>query len=623
MVVADTRLDELSRAYAAFSRGSLDESSKLCGDVLLRNAGDAQALHLAAAIALRRGDPALALERVTAAIHSAPREARQYQTRGLALRMLKRAADAEANFREALRLAPDFADARASLAVSLLDHGDHVAARQHLEEALRQRPGEAEWRYNLALCRIRGSEFEAARRELLEVLRERPEWPDALTAMGGVFMQLGETEGAEKAFRTALRFQPQMPQAWNNLGTLLASQGRGPEARDCFNRCLALAPSDAHAWSNLGNTLRRGGDPAAAEQAYRQSVANAPKLASAWQNLGNNLREQGRFREAIECLERAVSLSGAPECHLSLAVALLCVGNDLGRAWSEYRWRHGVEPSPTARATLHEAIVARRPIELAGEQGLGDALFFLRWAPLLGGASLRWRGDRRLAPLLEKSGLFASFCDEASPPSTGALAVPLGDLPALLGGELETYPPPLALNADSKAMEAARELLATAGPRPYVGVAWRSGTVSQTGEELLSKNVPVEGLGSALRGVPGTVVSVQRQPHAAESAALAASSGRPVLDASHLNENLGRMMGLLSLLDHYVGVSSTNVHLTAGLGKAASILVPHPPEWRYGHEGASSPWFPSFRVYREHPQSGWDEALASLGADLGVVLRRK
>lgn len=622
-MVADSRLDDLSRAYAAFSRGSLDESSKLCGNVLLRNAGNAEALHLAAAIALRRGDPALALERVTAAIDSAPREARQYQTRGLALRMLKRPADAEADFREALRLAPDFADARASLAVSLLDHGDHVAATQHLEEALRQRPGEAEWRYNLALCRVRGGELEAAKRELLEVLRTRPEWPDALNVAGGVLMQLGESEGAEKAFRTALRSQPRTPQAWNNLGALLASLGRDTEARDCFNRCLELAPSDAHAWSNLGNVLRRGGDPAAAEQAYRQAVANAPSLASAWQNLGNNVREQGRFGEAIECLERAVSLSGAPECHLSLAVALLCVGDDLARAWSEYRWRNGVQPPPAARAALLEAIASRQPIELVGEQGLGDGLFFLRWARFLGRAPLRWRGDRRLASLLEKSGLFESFSDEASPPTPGVLAVPLGDLPALIGGDFEPYPPPLALNADATAVEAARELLAAAGPPPYVGVAWRSGTASQAGEELLSKNSPVVGLGGALRGAPGTVVSVQRQPRAGETDALAASSGRPVVDASRLNEDLGRMMGLLSLLDRYVGVSSTNVHLIAGLGNAASILVPHPPEWRYGHEGASSPWFPAFRVYREHPQGGWDGALASLRSDLAAGLGRK
>jgi hypothetical protein len=44
--------------------------------------------------------------------------------------------------------------------------------------------------------------------------------------------------------------------------------------------------------------------------------------------------------------------------------------------------------------------------------------------------------------------------------------------------------------------------------------------------------------------------------------------------------------------------------------------VPRPPEWRYGHEGASTPWFPGVRVYREHASDGWDQALASLAADL-------
>ena len=80
------------------------------------------------------------------------------------------------------------------------------------------------------------------------------------------------------------------------------------------------------------------------------------------------------------------------------------------------------------------------------------------------------------------------------------------------------------------------------------------------------------------------------------------------------------MAGLLASLDLYVGVSSTNVHIAAGLGTPASILVPQPPEWRYGQAGATTPWFPGFRVYREHARDGWDGALASLAADLASGL---
>jgi hypothetical protein len=153
-----------------------------------------------------------------------------------------------------------------------------------------------------------------------------------------------------------------------------------------------------------------------------------------------------------------------------------------------------------------------------------------------------------------------------------------------------------------------------------VGVAWRAGTRSDAGEETLSKNVPIEDLVRALGGIKATLVSLQRHPREGELEGLAKASGLPVLDAAAWNDDLAAMAGLVASLDHYVGVSSTNVHIAAGLEVPASILVPQPPEWRYGHDGGSTPWFPRFRVYREDARDGWDGALASLAADLGESL---
>jgi hypothetical protein len=128
--------------------------------------------------------------------------------------------------------------------------------------------------------------------------------------------------------------------------------------------------------------------------------------------------------------------------------------------------------------------------------------------------------------------------------------------------------------------------------------------------------VPLEALGAALQAVPGTIVSLQRGVVPGELAVLGAHAGRPAFDAQSVNEDLGAMLGLLARIDEYVGVSSTNVHLRAGLGGAARILVPMPPEWRYGRAGAASPWFPAFTLHREAPGSGWTDALRDLAADL-------
>jgi len=92
-----------------------------------------------------------------------------------------------------------------------------------------------------------------------------------------------------------------------------------------------------------------------------------------------------------------------------------------------------------------------------------------------------------------------------------------------------------------------------------------------------------------------------------------------VHDFTGLNEDLEGMLALLALLDEYVGVSNTNMHLRAAVGKSACVLVPAPAEWRWRQSGRRSPWFPDFRLYRQSLQGRWDDALRELAADLAEL----
>jgi hypothetical protein len=89
-----------------------------------------------------------------------------------------------------------------------------------------------------------------------------------------------------------------------------------------------------------------------------------------------------------------------------------------------------------------------------------------------------------------------------------------------------------------------------------------------------------------------------------------------------LNEQLKEMAAVLACIDEYVGVSNTNMHIRAGLGEPARVLVPFPPEFRWMHSGDTSPWFPAFRIYRQPATRDWSEPLAQLSDDLAGAARR-
>jgi hypothetical protein len=116
---------------------------------------------------------------------------------------------------------------------------------------------------------------------------------------------------------------------------------------------------------------------------------------------------------------------------------------------------------------------------------------------------------------------------------------------------------------------------------------------------------------AALAPLGGTVVALQRRPEPGEIETAAGALGRPVHDFSAINDDLEDGLALTALLDRHVAVSNTNIHLAAAAGKTADVLVPVPPEWRWGL-GEDSPWFPGFRVHRQGRDGDWAPALAAI-----------
>ena len=440
-----------------------------------------------------------------------------------------------------------------------------------------------------------------------------------------------QPQAAIPYFDAVLAADPAHALAIHFKGYALCQLGRFAEGMPLLERALGLQPGNPDFQGNIGIIHYVLGDLPAAIRALERAIKLAPHMAEPYSNLAMALRDAGDPERALVAVRRALELRpDLPGARLNYALILLALGR-FAKGWRAYVWRP--QPAVNLRdlgiaATLpHAAVLSgfeKDPwITLHGEQGLGDAIFFLRYAAALRarGAKLRFWGDARLAPVLLRSGIVDEAVSGAQPPpaTDPSRLVWIGDLPALLHLEKE-FPAPPRLVADPARVVAMRARLATLGPGPYVALTWRAG-LARRGKAVLAKAIDPQLLGAALQGIAATFVSVQRDPQPGEAQALEAMLGAKVSDFSASNADLDDMLAFLDVADEYVGVSNTNTHLRASLGRSARVLVPWPAEWRWLRAGEASPWFPGFPLYRASPEGDWRGALERLRAGLQAVSR--
>ena len=446
---------------------------------------------------------------------------------------------------------------------------------------------------------------------------------DALTQRALEAHERGRVDEAQRLYEEILAAQPGHAVATHYSGMIAWHRGDIALAEERMRASIAADATIADFHNNLALLLRDTGRVEEAIGALERAIALSPRWQDAHNNMGLALEAAGRWDEAIAAYRTAIEVQPAyAPARQNLARVLLARG-DFAAGWREYRWRllaQGVTqaaPDPAARPLA--ASLSGRRFAVIAEQGLGDVLFFLRFVPALAqrGAAVAFRGDPRLHSMLRRTGVFELGVDTIEAAHEGLERVHAGDLPWLLEAhDAAAFPPPLALAAQPERVARLRAALHAQGPGPYVALTWRAGLASAGPARTQMKRAPLHELGETLRGLPATWISVQRLPAAGEREELSAALGAPVRDWSGANDDLEEMLALMAVVDHYVGVSNANAYLRTGARRPMQALVPFPPEWRWGLEGASSPWFAGSRVHRQDSASDWSGAMRTLRAAL-------
>ena len=539
------------------------------------------------------------------------------------MRGLLRDNDALASFDAALALRPEYPEAFNNRGNALQALGRHAEALASYERALRERPLYPEALNN------RGNALLALERntEALEsydrALAMQPEYAEAHNNRSTVLLALSRPAEALESATRALDAHAGYPEALGNRGKALQALGRHDEALLSYAEARRLRPDDPDGLNNLGNALHALGRYEEALEHYDDALRARPGSVESLNNRGNVLQALRRPEEALASYALALALApDDAEAHWNEALARLSAG-DYERGWEKYEWRWrnpalGIPLRDTRRPPwLGTEDVSGKTVLLHAEQGYGDAIQFVRYAPLVAalGARVVLACAEPLRALFETvQGVESVFAPEQSAPAFD-FHTPLMSLPLAFHTTLDNLPSRVPyLRAPERKAAAWQRRFMGLGTGLKVGLAW-SGNPRFGAARI--KACPVHLL-DALLSVPGCAfVSLQTGDAAAEAAGLARKD-RPVIEAGPELAGFDDTAALVAALDLVISIDTAVAHLAGALGKPVWIMLPYAADWRWLVDREDSPWYPTARLYRQPHPGEWGSVVGRLAADLAL-----
>jgi tetratricopeptide (TPR) repeat protein len=579
------------QALTLHRQGRLDEANKIYDAILAADPRHGDALHLAGVLKHQQGRSVEALRLVAAALKAKPDAAEAIMSHGVILDALKRHEEALASFDRLMA-------ARAGDAVLHYNRGNALKALGRHDEAL------------------------ASYQRALELA---PDLAEAHHNLGSIYAQFKRYDEALASYERALAAAPNNTEALNNRGKTLIRLKRHQEAIVSFDRSLALDPRQPDALCQRGDcfaALDRF-DEALAAYARAQSVDQ--NFADAHLKRGNALVALNRFAEALSCF--AATLAVKPddaEANFNEALTRLCLG-DFRRGWQKYESRWQCQEYAKARPDYPrplwrgETDVRGKTVLLVTEQGLGDAIQFVRYAPIVAalGATV-WLGVRAAQVALMQSvvGVARVFAGGDMLPEFD-LYCPLLSLPLAFGTELHTIPSRVPyIRADEERIARWRPRVPHTG-RLRIGLCW-AGTGAHPNDRR--RSIPLERLSDIL-GVPEIdFVSLQKDVSEADTAILRRHG---VTTLGEDFADFADTAAVVAMLDLVISVDTSVAHLAGAMAKATAVLLPFSPDFRWLLDRSDSPWYPTMRLYRQTAIGDWNGPLQRLTDELAAVARRR
>lgn len=440
---------------------------------------------------------------------------------------------------------------------------------------------------------------------------------DGFASLGLVFYSLKQFERALRSYDEGLRLAPENAELRNRRGVALLEFGRTREALAEFERVLETDPENLDAQGNRGNALFKLNRPTEAIEVYDRALERKPADAALLTNRAIALRRLDRPHEALMSATRALAEKPdfAPARFVEASVRLAL--GDFAAGWRGYEWRRGGTLAAQRRklaapSWLGEELLDGKTILLHAEQGLGDTIQFVRYAPLLAarGARVVLEVQPQLRRLLSGMTSVASVVARREELPRFDYHCPLLSLPLAFGTELATIPacvPYIAPPAERIAIWRQR----LPKRRPLVGLAWSG---ERAHDNDVNRSIRLATLKPLLDVADVQFVSLAHDVRDEDAQFL--KSRVEVFQIGQEFSDFADTAAAVAQLDAVISVDTAVAHLAGAMGKPLLLLLPFAADFRWLRERRDSPWYPTARLFRQQHFGDWTGTVEALRLEL-------
>jgi tetratricopeptide (TPR) repeat protein len=362
------------------------------------------------------------------------------------------------------------------------------------------------------------------------------------------------------------------------------------------------------------------GEVELAVSALGDLISQAPQNGALAAHYAQALVNVGHYDEALKAFEHALAVSPeSDDVHVSYGMALLRLG-DFGKGWEHYDHRDPMLRVPQQLKDSRKipprysgGNLGGKTIYLLGEQGIGDTLMMIRYAPLLArrGGRVMVAAQKELADLLRfAAGVWRVVPLGQQTPAPIDTYVRLLSLPRIFGTTVWSIPNQVPyLKPDPARVERWRRRFAADGAAPtkHVGLLWAGNPQHRSD---MRRSMHLQDF-SPLSDVKN-VIFYALQKGSREEEAQSPPPGMLLINLAPEIKDFSDLAAVIEALDILITVDTAPAHLAGALARPVWTLVPFVPDWRWMLDRPDSPWYPTMRLFRQPKLHDWESVMTQI-----------